>query len=426
MPTASESDEQVAAPEPLSLFDLDEPAPPTEAPPEPATPTESSPEPEVSPETTANDESPPEPAPNGAFGADHVPRDDPPIGDLLNGIVGQQSAVERLRAALSSPLPSYLFVGPAGADLRGAACRFAGELLAARSSTPERERRLALAQSHPDLVIFDRVGVALTAEQAREAVSTAATAPATGDVKVVLLADVDRAAQSAPILLKSVEEPPPSTVFVLLAAEINRAMETLASRCVRVDFEALSEDELQELLIVEGIERGRAEFAAVAADGSVDRARMLARDDSAAARIEMWQTLRSSLNGSGSTALAAGEAALEAIEQAVAPLEAHHEAERVQADEQAEAYGTNVGRSSLDERHRRALRRVRSDEFAMGLSVLAAQIRSESASGYLPLDVAGAQLEAISDAAEALRYNANQRLALNHLFIRLGRSRTVR
>ena len=355
--------------------------------------------------------------------AEHArpPVDEPPVGNLLDGVVGQPTAVARLEAALESPLPSYLFVGPAGAGLRDAACRFAGEMLAARSATPERERRLALAEQHPDLVVFDRVGAAVTAEQARGAVRAAAEAPVVGDQKVIVLCDVDRAALSAPILLKSVEEPPPSCIFVLLAEEVNRSMETLASRCVRVDFEALGEAELRALLVGEGVEPGRAAFAAAAADGAIDRARLLASDEDAAARIEMWRGLRRSLNGTASTAMAAVDAALEATEQAAAPLEARHTAEREAADEQAELYGTNAGRSTLDERHRREQRRVRADELAMGLSVLSAQIRDEAGSGTLRPATAADQLTAIGDAAEALRFNANQRLALSSLFIRLGR-----
>lgn len=404
MTSTSDSDGEPPAeaePAPLSLFDFDDPSP---APPPPPVPLREPPVPTV---------------PAGS------PVDEPPVGNLLDGVVGQPTAVARLQAALESPLPSYLFVGPAGAGLRDAACRFAGELLAARSATPERERRLALAEQHPDLVVFDRVGAAMTAEQARGAVRAAAEAPVAGEQKVIVLCDVDRAALSAPILLKSVEEPPPSCVFVLLAEEINRSMETLASRCVRVDFEALGEADLCALLIAEGVEPDRANFAAAAADGAIDRARLLASDEDAAGRIEMWRGLRRSLNGTASTAMAAVDAALEATEQAAAPLEARHAAERKAADEQAELYGTNAGRSTLDERHRREQRRVRTDELAMGLSVLSAQIRDEAGSGTLRPATAADQLTAIGDAAEALRFNANQRLALSSLFIRLGRHDSV-
>lgn len=398
---SSDVPETDAEPAALSLFDFND-VPPT--PPAPAP-------------------DPPAPAPEPAAPANMPPVDEAPVGNLLEGIVGQSPAVRALQAALASPLPSYLFVGPAGAGLRSAACRFAGELLADRSQTPERERRLALAERHPDLLVFDRVGAAMTADQAREAVRAAASAPVAGDLKVIVLPEVDRAALTAPILLKSVEEPPPSCVFVLLAEEVSRSMETLASRCARIDFEALNESDVRELLVSEGVVDDRAAFAAAAADGSIERGRLLASDVDAASRIEAWRGLRGSLGGTASAAMTAVDAALEATEQAAAPLEARHEAERAQADEQAELYGTNVGRSSLDERHRRELRRARTDELTMGLAVLSAQVREEARSGSLPAAGAARDLVAIGDAAEALRFNANQRLALSCLFIRLSQRR---
>ena len=424
----------------LSLFDFgDEPAaqpqPPPRAdePPAPPTPTDDAsaqsdlPEPVPEPKPVATHK-PPGPAadagpvPSAPSSLERPPVDDPPFGNLLDGIVGQPAAVDRLRAALDSPLPAYLFVGPAGAGLRDAACRFAGELLADRSATPERERRLALACQHPDLLVFDRVGAAMTAQQAREAVRAAAAAPVSGDLKVIVLSDVDRAGLQAPILLKSVEEPPPSCVFVLLAEEVNRAMETLASRCVRVDFEALGEADLRAVLHDDGIATERASFAAAAAGGSIERARLLASDDAAAARIETWRGLRLSLDGTASRAMAAVDAAIDATEAAAAPLDARHQAERAEADERAELYGTNAGRSSLDERHRRELRRVRTDELTMGFAVLSAQIRNDARCGALAAEAAANALEAIADAAEALRFNANQRLALSALFTRLSRA----
>ena len=343
------------------------------------------------------------------------------MGNLLDGIVGQPLATQRLRSALESPLPAYLFVGPAGAGLRDAACRFAGELLAATSATPERERRLALADRHPDLIVIDRVGPAMTAQQARDAVRAAAVAPATNECKVIVLCDTDRAAATAPILLKSVEEPPPSSVFVLLAEEVNRSMETLASRCVRIDFEALSETDLAGLLVDQGIDADRAAFSARAAAGSIDRAQLLASDDAAAARVETWSALRSMLNGTASTAMVAADTATAAIEQATEPLEARHAAERAEADEQAELYGNNARRSAIDERHRRELRRQRIDELAMGLRVLSGEIRDGASAGQLTPSEAAEALTAVTDAAEALRFNANQRLVLQRLFVRLGR-----
>ncbi len=427
------NEEQAVSPEPaeLSLFDFGDASPQPDMPesvpqsersapdPPPSAPPVEIVPPQVVPDASGPPSSPS--SPSSLSSSSDPPVYESPLGNLLDGIIGQSDAVARLQAALRSPLPAYLFVGPAGAGLRDAACRFAGELLAARSATPERERRLALATQHPDLLLFDRVGAAMTADQARQAVREAVATPVSGDRKVIVLSDVDRAGLQAPILLKSVEEPPPSCVFVLLAEEVNRAMETLASRCVRVNFEALSETDLAAVLRDGGISHERASFAAEAAGGSIERARLLASDDAAAQRVDMWQGFRGSLDGTASSAIAAADAALAATEAATAPLEARHDTERAEATERAELYGANVGRSTLDERHRRELRRLQTDELTMGFAVLSAQIRNEASSGVLAASVAAQELGAVADAAGSLRFNVNQRLALSWLFTRLGR-----
>ena len=80
------------------------------------------------------------------------------VTDSFEGILGQTSAVSALRNAVSAPLPAYLFVGPAGCGARTAATRFAAELLAVGSQDPERHKRLAIAEEHPDFILFERNG----------------------------------------------------------------------------------------------------------------------------------------------------------------------------------------------------------------------------------------------------------------------------
>ena len=70
-------------------------------------------------------------------------------------LVGQAEAARRLRAAVSSPVHAYLFVGPRGVGKRQAAQIFAGELLAeADPDGASRHRRLAQKLTHADIVVF--------------------------------------------------------------------------------------------------------------------------------------------------------------------------------------------------------------------------------------------------------------------------------
>ena len=70
-------------------------------------------------------------------------------------LIGQAEAARRLRAAVSSPVHAYLFVGPRGVGKRQAAQIFAGELLAdADPDGASRHRRLASKSTHADIVVF--------------------------------------------------------------------------------------------------------------------------------------------------------------------------------------------------------------------------------------------------------------------------------
>ena len=76
---------------------------------------------------------------------------------------------------------------------------------------------------------------------------------------------------------------PLGTFMLPVADHVPVELETIASRCVRIDFRAVARDELVETLVGEGVDRPSAEEAADAAGGRLDRARLLASDPGFAA-----------------------------------------------------------------------------------------------------------------------------------------------
>ena len=157
-------------------------------------------------------------------------------------VVGQPTAVRRLRAAVVTPVHAYLFVGPPGSTKDEAARAFAALLLTGVDDPSLRSARLALRGEHPDVHEILRAGPAISAEQAREIIHVTALAPVEDDHKVVVLHDFHLlTADAAARLLKSIEEPPPSTTFVVLADHVPPDLITIASRCVRIDFGAIPE-----------------------------------------------------------------------------------------------------------------------------------------------------------------------------------------
>ena len=236
---------------------------------------------------------------------------------------------------------------------------------------------------------------------------------------MLLLDEFHLVKDAGPKLLKTIEEPPAGTFFVVLADELPPELITIASRCVRVDFDALTAPLIAARLVDEGVGPERADEVAAFAGGDLDRARLLATDERLALRLGAWRDLPRRLNGTGSAA-AAGIAELRAaIDDAESPLKARHEVEVAELNERIERYGQRgSGARQLEERHRRESRRLRTDELRMGLGALAGAYRDEMAVAADP-SAALAALEAIQDTAERLEFNPNEELQLIALAVRL-------
>ena len=349
------------------------------------------------------------------------------VDDAWSEVVGQDAAVAMLRNAAKGDTPhAWLFVGPHGSGKRAAARAFAGDLLAAESvaagdlESAERARNLARHEQHPDLVITQRAGATISVEQAADVVTRASRSPIEGSRKVLLLEEFHLVHEKAgPKLLKTIEEPPPGTFFIVLADEVTPELVTIASRCVRVDFASLTAPVVAARLEREGVPADRAAEVASIAGGDLDRARLLATDDRLALRLAAWRDMPRRLNGTGAVA---GEVVAElraAIDDAEAPLKVRHDAELAELQERIERYGQRgSGLADFTARQKRESRRVRTDELRMGLGALAGAYRDEMAVAADPTAALGA-LEAIQETAERLEHNPNEELQLIALALRL-------
>jgi DNA polymerase-3 subunit delta' len=343
-------------------------------------------------------------------------------GRVFDRLVGRPQAVAQLRAAARSPVHAYLLVGPPGSGKRPAAAAFAAALLCPNGGCGECDVcRRVLAGVHPDAVVVEREGAYISVGQAREIQRLAMRTPNEGRRKVLVLVDFHLVREAAGTLLKIVEEPPPSTVFVILAEHIPPELVTIASRCVRIEFGRLRPDDIATALVAEGVDADTAGRVADAAEGRLDRARLLASDPEFELRRRTWQSLPSRLDGTGATVsrLAAELVALLGT-AAVAPLEARHAAEREALDARIERSGERgAGRRQLVERHRRELRRLRADELRYGLALLAGTYRDALASGTGDARGYLSSLEALQAASEAIVRNPSETVFLQALLLRL-------
>ena len=337
-------------------------------------------------------------------------------------VVGQDRAVARLQALAERPVHAYLLVGPPGSGKRSLAVAFAAELLAQVAEPDDRARlvRLALAERHPDLVVVERAGATVRVEEAEELIRRAVRTPTEGVRKVIVgLGFESTEPAAAAKLLKIVEEPPASTVFVLLSEDVPPELVTIASRCVRIDLEPLPVSLIADRLVAEGVDVAAAGEAAAAAGGDLDRARLLATDPRLALRRSAWHAVPDRLDDTGATAYRLVAELRASIDDAQGPLDARHAAEVVELEARVAQFGERgSGRAELDRRQKRQVRRHRTNELRFGLATLAGRYRDAAVVSERPAPYVAA-VDAIQEVAEALIRNPNEALVLQALFLRL-------
>jgi DNA polymerase III subunit delta' len=233
------------------------------------------------------------------------------------GVRGHDEVVERFRTALANNrlASTFLFVGPEGVGKRKFALALAQSFLCERND----ERQLSpcgecsackqvLAGSHPDIDYVAKPADKNTIpidlligdddHRMREGLCyRVSLKPFSGKRKIAILDDADylndTMKASANALLKTLEEPPPRSVLILLGTSEQRQLPTIRSRCQVVRFQPLAAEEIGAILLVEQLtsDRNAAQRAAAQAEGSVATARRLLDSDIAEFRGELLQAL---------------------------------------------------------------------------------------------------------------------------------------
>ena len=127
---------------------------------------------------------------------------------------------------------------------------------------------------HPDVMLVEPGDSgSIKIDQVREIVDRAAYRPFEGRRRAVIVDEADAlmpAAQNA--LLKTLEEPPSGSVFMLVTARPDMLLATVQSRCPRLRFRPLGADDVAAVLMRRGRREDEARAVAATADGSIARA----------------------------------------------------------------------------------------------------------------------------------------------------------
>ncbi len=237
----------------------------------------------------------------------------------MNDIIGHQRVISMLSRESRQPAHAYLFVGPASVGKATVGHRFA-DLVINPDQNPIETRRV-LDEVHPDLLVVEAEGrTALTVEQARTTVAKAALAPIEAAKKVVFFPEAGLMnEQAANALLKTLEEPSQSTVFILVTEAAEDLPTTIASRSRVVRFGRVPESEIVSALAERG--HGNAVQLAGIAGGRPGLALALASGTDASAFRQVWLSIPQRLAPTPGVAFMLAEEVMVAARQVVAALQ---------------------------------------------------------------------------------------------------------
>lgn len=229
-------------------------------------------------------------------------------------VVGQQDAVAEFRRAASpegSLAQAWLITGPPGSGRSTAARAFAATL---QCDTGDgcghcQACSTVLGGTHPDVTVVATDRLSISKDEIRSLVMTAQRSPATGRHRVLIIEDADRMTDGTfNVLLKSIEEPPPATVWMLCAPSVEDLAPTIRSRCRVVNLSLPSPQVVAELLHTrDGVEMDLAERAARSAQGHIGLAKRYATQPGALEAREVTALSILGLRSAGEAVVVAGE-----------------------------------------------------------------------------------------------------------------------
>lgn len=170
---------------------------------------------------------------------------------------------------------AYLFEGIEGCGRRTTALAFIQTLFCASNTgcgdCPS--CRKMISGNHPDLHLLEPDGTFIKIDQIRALQKELSLRPYEASRKACIIKDAEQLNISAAnAMLKTLEEPPGNAVIVLLTTDASAVLSTIRSRCQLLRFAPLSNDTVRDCLVERGVAPDTAVTAAAVARGSIGKA----------------------------------------------------------------------------------------------------------------------------------------------------------
>ncbi|OGO79101.1 MAG: DNA polymerase III subunit delta' [Clostridiales bacterium GWB2_37_7] len=199
----------------------------------------------------------------------------------FNSIIGQPVLVGSLKRAVQGDMVAngYIFCGPKGSGKNLVAAVFARGLNC-RSQEAEKpcgsctSCRKFESGNHPNIEVIKPTGASIKIKQIREVIAKVSKKPYESGYKVVIMDDADKMTHDAQdAFLKTLEEPPSNTIFILLVQNHNSLLPTVLSRCQVFNMRKVAIQQIERYLLEKtNFDKEQISFAAVSANGIIGRA----------------------------------------------------------------------------------------------------------------------------------------------------------
>ena len=278
-----------------------------------------------------------------------------------NSLLAQLDTQPRVRDFLERAVRTdrashaYLFVGAPGSGKLDAAWALAQALLCEQGGCGACDSCIRVARkTHPDVHLYEpESATGYLIAQIRDLLEDVALAPIRAPRKVYI---VDRAEQlranSANALLKTLEEPPENTTFILLGTSTDVMLPTIVSRCQCVPFRMLSTDESTDAVArATGLPEPRCRMAVAVAGSPARAAAFLKSAERQEARRQMLRAVDALPRADEADILLAAKDLMVAIHAPLADVKSTQQA----VLEQNADYLSRGSLKQLEERNKREL-----------------------------------------------------------------------
>lgn len=169
----------------------------------------------------------------------------------FNNIIGNENVKHLLNNSINSNnlVHSYMFVGPEGVGKKLFATGLAKAILCLNDNPPCDSCSSCIkfaSDNHPDFMQIDSEdGKSIKISQIRLLQERIAEKPIVSNKKVYIINDSDlMTVEAQNCLLKTLEEPPEYATIILVLSNENKLLNTIKSRCTKIVFQKLSNDDL--------------------------------------------------------------------------------------------------------------------------------------------------------------------------------------